>query len=172
MRTLLASVAALSLSLPSFAQETDKTICEVAKANPQFSTLVKAIEAAGLGETLEGEGPYTLLAPTNEAFAKLPAGKLEELLKPENREKLEGILKLHVIKKKITAEEVSSLDGQSIETCCPKGTKCEVTASGGKVAFSCGGNKANVVKADIMASNGVIHAIDAVLMPAEKGDKE
>ncbi len=168
MRSLFASFAALAIAVPAFAQASDKDICEIAKASPQHKTFVKAVEAAGLGETLKGEGPFTVLAPTDEAFAKLPAGTLENLLKPENREKLEGLLMMHVIKKKVTSEEVSSLDGKSIETCCPKGTKCMITASGGKVAFSCGGNKANVVKADILASNGVIHSIDAVLMPAEK----
>ena len=163
MRIFAAFTLAVVAAMPAAAQ--DKNIVEVASGNDQFSTLVTAVKAAGLAETLMGEGPFTVLAPTNEAFEKLPEGKLEELLKPENKEKLAGILKLHVIEGKVTASQVKQMDGETCETCCPEGTKLQVMASGDSVKFQCGDCTATVVKPDIMAENGVIHAIDTVILP-------
>ena len=163
MRILAAFALAAAAAMPAAAQ--DKTIVDVAAGNDQFSTLVTAVKAAGLAETLSGEGPFTVLAPTNEAFEKLPEGTLEMLLKPENKEKLAGILMLHVIEGKVTASQVKQLDGETCETCCPEGNTLEVMASDGSVKFKSGDSTATVVKPDIMADNGVIHAIDTVLLP-------
>ena len=107
-----------------------------------------------------------MLAPTNDAFAKLGDEKIAELLKPENKEKLKGILMYHVIEGKVEAADVAKLSGKEVETCCPEGNKLTVKVDGGKVMFM-GANTATVVKADVEASNGVIHAIDTVLMPPD-----
>ena len=131
------------------------TIVDVAVANPDFSTLVTALTAAGLVETLSGEGPFTVFAPTNAAFDALPAGLLEKLLLPENKDVLVAILTYHVVAGKVmaadvTAGKVASVQGEEITF---------DTASGVMV------NNAKVVTADIAASNGVVHVIDAVLVP-------
>jgi uncharacterized surface protein with fasciclin (FAS1) repeats len=130
----------------------------LAKSDAQFSTLAKAIEAAGLGDTLSAAGPYTLFAPTDAAFAKLPAGELDRLLQPANREQLKTLLMNHVVEGQAKAEYFSGKNG-------------ELTAlGGGKLALDgAAGVKiggATVVKPDIMASNGVIHAVDSVILPA------
>jgi uncharacterized surface protein with fasciclin (FAS1) repeats len=161
MRKLFSFFAAIALAAPAVAA--DKNIVEIAASNDQFETLVAAVKAAGLVETLSGEGPYTVLAPTDEAFAKLPKGTLESLLKPENKDQLVAILKYHVIPGKVKAADVVKLSGKSVETACPD-AKVEVKVSGGKVTFQ-GKTSATVVKPDIEASNGVIHVIDAVLLP-------
>ncbi len=166
MRAMLASLLTLVLAVPVFAQNQD--IAETAKAAGQFETLCKAVEAAGLGETLKSEGPYTVLAPTDEAFEKLPEGTLEELLKPENKEKLAGILKLHIIKGKVSSSQVQQLGGKSVPTLCPEGSQLRVMSTGGQVKFQAGGSTATVIKPDVMASNGVIHAIDTVLLPSKE----
>jgi uncharacterized surface protein with fasciclin (FAS1) repeats len=133
----------------------EKTIVEVAVSNKDFSTLVAAVKAAGLVEALSSEGPFTVFAPTNEAFAKLPAGTVEELLKPENKSKLAAILKYHVVSGKIMAGDV--LKASEVKT-------LEGSAAG--VGLTIGG--ANIVKTDIECSNGVIHVIDSVILPPSK----
>jgi|SRR5581483_7452862 len=139
------------------ADKGSKDIVDTAVAAGQFNTLAKALEAAGLVETLKGKGPFTVFAPTDEAFAKLPAGTLDELLKPENKEKLKSILLYHVVSGKVTAAKVAKMT--SAKTL--NGEDVKISVSGGKVMV----NDATVIKADIMASNGVIHVIDTVLLP-------
>lgn len=135
----------------------DKTIVEIAAGNEDFSTLVAAVKAAGLAETLSGDGPFTVFAPTNEAFKKLPAGTVESLLKPENKDKLVAILKYHVVAGKVMAADVVKL--KEAETV--QGGKVKIMVKDGKVMV----DNANVVKTDITGSNGVIHVIDTVIMP-------
>ena len=132
------------------------TIVEIAAANPDFSTLVTAVKAAGLVDTLNSKGPFTVFAPTNEAFAKLPAGTVESLLKPENKDKLAAILTYHVVSGKVLAADVVKL--KSAKTVNGKAVTIN-TAKGVKV------NDASVTATDIKASNGVIHVIDTVLIP-------
>jgi uncharacterized surface protein with fasciclin (FAS1) repeats len=133
-----------------------ENIVEIASGNKDFTTLVAAVVAAGLAETLSGDGPFTVFAPTNEAFAKLPAGTVEELVKPENKEKLAAILTYHVVAGKALSSDLS--DGQSIKT-----------VNGQEVKVSVGDNVkvdgAIVTTPDLEASNGVIHVIDSVIMP-------
>jgi uncharacterized surface protein with fasciclin (FAS1) repeats len=133
-----------------------KDIVAVASGADNFKTLVAAVKAAGLVETLQGEGPFTVFAPTDEAFAKLPAGTVDNLLKPENREQLVAILKYHVVPGKVMAADVKTMEaktaqGQSVNL---KVSDAGVTVDG-----------ANVVKTDLLAANGVIHVIDAVILP-------
>ncbi|HEU5116439.1 MAG TPA: fasciclin domain-containing protein [Isosphaeraceae bacterium] len=163
MRTMLSLAAVIAFSTPAFAA--DKNIVEIAASNPDFSTLVAAVKAAGLVDTLSGEGPFTVLAPTNAAFDKLPPGTVETLLKPENKDKLAAILKYHVIPGDVKAAQVVKLSGKSVDTACPE-SALKVMVNDGKVMFS-GKNKATVVKPDIEASNGVIHVIDTVLLPPD-----
>jgi uncharacterized surface protein with fasciclin (FAS1) repeats len=132
------------------------TIVEIAVGNPAFSTLVKAVQAAGLAETLSGKGPFTLFAPTNEAFAALPKGTLETLLKPENRDVLRKVLTYHVVSGNLMAKDLRSSKVATVEG---NTVAIQVTKQGVKV------NNINVVKADIAARNGVIHVIDRVLLP-------
>jgi uncharacterized surface protein with fasciclin (FAS1) repeats len=149
---LLASTAAASLVLSSatFAQ----TIVDVAAGNSQFSTLVTAVKAAGLVETLSGKGPFTVFAPTNEAFAKLPAGTVDGLLK--DPAKLRAILTYHVLPGEVKAAAVKSGMAKTAN-----GASMAVKAEGGKVMV----DNAQVIATDVMASNGVIHAIDSVILP-------
>ena len=134
-----------------------KDIVDTAVAAGSFGTLVTAVKAAGLVETLKGTGPFTVFAPTDEAFAKIPAEKLKELLKPENKEKLKGILTYHVVSGKVDAAKASKLTSAATV----QGKEIKIKAENGTVTI----NDAKVVKADIEASNGVIHVIDKVLMP-------
>ena len=134
-----------------------KDIVDTAVAAGQFKTLTAALKAAGLVETLKGAGPFTVFAPTDEAFAKLPKGTVEELLKPENKAKLTAILTYHVVAGKVMAADVVKVK----EAKTVQGGAIKVSAMGGKVMV----DAAHVVKADIAASNGVIHVIDSVLMP-------
>jgi uncharacterized surface protein with fasciclin (FAS1) repeats len=134
-------------------------VVEAARAAGQFNTLAAALKAAGLTKTLEGAGPFTVFAPTDEAFAKLPAGTLEKLLRPENKRELARLLTFHVLPARATSREIIGLDLDAAKT-----------VSGKEVAFQVRGSKltvggANVVKADVPATNGVIHVIDRVLMP-------
>lgn len=125
-----------------------------------FNTLVDALKAAGLVETLRGEGPFTVFAPTDEAFAALPDGKLESLLKPENKKELQAILKYHVVSGKVMAGDVAGMsEAETVE-----GRMIGIQADDEGVTLS-GNNSASVVQTDIGASNGVIHVIDAVLLP-------
>lgn len=123
----------------------------------KFNTLVAAVKAAGLVETLKGAGPFTVFAPTDEAFAKLPKGTLEDLLKPANKAKLQSILTYHVVPGTVMAADVAKLHtAKTVE-----GQNVTIKATGGKVMV----DAANVTKTDIVASNGVIHMIDAVILP-------
>ena len=134
-----------------------KDIVDTAVGAEGFGTLVAAVKAAGLVETLKGEGPFTVFAPTDEAFAKLPEGTVETLLKPENKEKLIGILTYHVVPGRVLAKDVVELS----EAKTAQGSSVKITVEDGKVRV----DGATVVATDIKASNGVIHVIDAVILP-------
>jgi len=151
--TLLLSLGLLS---SAFAQS-NKDIVDTAVAAGDFKTLAAALQAAGLVDTLKGAGPFTVFAPTDEAFAKLPAGTVESLLKPENKQKLISILTYHVVAGKVMANDVVKLH----EAKTVNGQDVKIMVDDGKVMV----NNANVVKTDIQCSNGVIHVIDAVLLP-------
>jgi uncharacterized surface protein with fasciclin (FAS1) repeats len=180
---LLRSVAlALTLSATSFgvayAANPDvggapmyesKNIIENAVNSKDHTTLVAAVKAAGLVETLEGKGPFTVLAPTNEAFAALPAGTVDSLLKPENKDKLVKILTCHVIAAKALSTDIAAMakkHGGTHTVDTVGGCKLALKADNGKVTITDeNGNVANVTIADVMQSNGVIHVIDKVLLP-------
>ena len=149
------------------AQTAPGTIVDVAAANSTFSTLVTAVKAADLVGTLSGKGPFTVFAPTNEAFAKLPAGTVESLVKPENKATLVNILTYHVVSGAVMAADVVKLDGKAVKTV--QGGEVTVGVKDSKVTLT-DANKgvANVTATDVKASNGVIHVIDAVLMPPAK----
>ena len=139
------------------------TIVDVASGNADFSTLVAAVKAASLVETLAGEGPFTVFAPTNAAFEALPAGTVDTLLMPENKDKLAGILTYHVVAGKVMAADLT--DGQKVKTV--QGAELTVGIDGDKVTLTdATGNTVNVVDTDIEASNGVIHVIDGVVLPS------
>lgn len=133
-------------------------IVETALAAGQFKTLAAALDAAGLVDTLKGSGPFTVFAPTDAAFAALPAGTVDELLKPENRDRLVAILTYHVVADRLPAARVATMD----QAATVNGESIDIRASGDGVTV----DGARVVKADVAASNGVIHVIDAVLMPS------
>lgn len=154
-------LASLTLSTAAHADHhgMKKDIVDVAAANGSFSTLVAAVKAAGLVDTLKGEGPFTVFAPTDEAFAKLPAGTVENLLKIENKDKLVAILTYHVVSGKVMATDVVTLTSAATV----QGQSVNVATNNGAVMI----NDATVVKADIKATNGVIHVIDTVLLPKE-----
>ena len=139
------------------AAKAGSTIVDLAVADARFSTLVSAVTKAGLAETLSGEGPFTVFAPTNDAFAKLPAGTLESL----TVEQLTGILTYHVVAADVPASEAIKLDGKSVATV--NGKEIKVSVKDGKVMI----NDATVIVADVKASNGVIHAIDSVILPPQ-----
>jgi uncharacterized surface protein with fasciclin (FAS1) repeats len=149
--SLFALVAGLSVAASA------ADIVDTAVAAGNFKTLVAAVKAAGLVDTLKSAGPFTVFAPTDEAFAKLPAGTLDSLLLPENKAKLQGILTYHVVSGKVLAKDVvkmgsaKTVEGQSIA----------IKTTGGGVMV----DNANVIKTDIMTSNGVIHVIDTVILP-------
>ena len=162
MKRLLNSVATIAilavLSVTTYAS--DKDIVDTAVSAKSFNTLVAAAKAAGLVDTLKSEGPLTVFAPTDDAFAKLPEGTVESLLKPENKAKLAAILKYHVVAGKVLAADVVKLkQAQTVE-----GSNVKIKVKDGTVKL----NKAKVVKTDIECSNGVIHVIDTVLMPPMK----
>ncbi len=136
------------------------TIVDIAASNPDFSTLVAAVQAAGLAETLSGPGPFTVFAPTNEAFAKLPAGTVESLLDPANKDKLTSILTYHVVPGEVLAADVAAGNVTTVN-----GSTFSVSTNGGVLISDGQGGTAKVVRTDIAASNGVIHVIDAVLLP-------
>jgi uncharacterized surface protein with fasciclin (FAS1) repeats len=135
----------------------DKTVVEVAVQTEGFETLVAAVKAADLVETLSGKGPFTVFAPTDKAFKKLPEGTLQTLLKPENKKKLAGILTYHVVPGKVMAEDVVGLK----EAKTAQGSKIKIAVKDGSVMI----DNAKVVKTDIPCKNGVIHVIDAVILP-------
>jgi len=143
------------LATPSFAAD-EKDIVDTAVAAGSFTTLVAAVQAAGLVDTLKGPGPFTVFAPTDEAFAALPAGTVEGLLKPENKDQLVKILTYHVISGKVMSTDLTNnMMAPTVE-----GGDVTIMTEGGVMV-----NDAHVVQADIMTTNGVIHVIDAVLLP-------
>ena len=168
----LAAAAAVAFVASTFAasrpaaaaNNTTADIVETAVGAGQFKTLAAALEAAGLVEALKGQGPFTVFAPTDEAFARLPAGTVEELLKPENKEKLKAVLLYHVVPGKVVAADVVKLNGKEAKTL--QGGKVKVRTTDGVMV-----DNARVLKTDVMATNGVIHVIDTVLMPKTDGKK-
>jgi uncharacterized surface protein with fasciclin (FAS1) repeats len=153
-RNVLAGVALLALASPAAAAD----IVDTASSNGSFTTLVAAVKAAGLVETLKGAGPFTVFAPTDEAFKKLPAGTVENLLKPENKAQLTKVLSYHVVPGKVMASDVS---GKKTTAKTVEGSTVAIDASGRGVKV----DNATVSMADVSASNGVIHVIDTVIMP-------
>jgi uncharacterized surface protein with fasciclin (FAS1) repeats len=162
--TILATAVTLALAGAGLAgtqcassASTGKNLVDTAVSAGNFTTLAKALQAAGLADTLAGGGPYTVFAPTDEAFAKLPAGTLEMLLKPENKAKLQAILKYHVVAGDVRAAQVTKLSAaKTLE-----GGSLPVSVAGGITKVG----SATVVDTDVTASNGVIHVIDTVLLP-------
>ena len=152
------SLAMLGMAVSIQAAEQD--IVDTAAGNDDFETLSAAVKAAGLVDTLKGAGPFTVFAPTDEAFEKLPAGTLESLLKPENKEKLIEILTYHVVPGKVMAADVASLDKAKTV----QGSEAKIDTSDGNVMI----DNAKVIKADIPCTNGVIHVIDAVILPKDQ----
>ena len=152
-------LSVLASAVPASAAPAQKDIVDTAVAAGNFNTLATALRAAGLADTLKGTGPFTVFAPTDEAFGKLPPGTVESLLKPENKEKLKAILLYHVVSGDVTAAQVVQLP--SAKTI--NGQDLKLTVNDGTVMV----NDAKVVKADVLASNGVIHVIDAVLLPKD-----
>jgi uncharacterized surface protein with fasciclin (FAS1) repeats len=151
--TMAATLAGTSLAVAA-----DKDIVDTAVGAGSFKTLAAALQAAGLVDALKGEGPFTVFAPTDEAFAKLPKGTVETLLKPENKDQLIGVLTYHVVKGKVPAAEVVKLTGAKTLN----GQLVDIKVADGKVTV----DKANVVTTDIACSNGIIHVIDSVILPA------
>lgn len=157
LKTAFAAALIGLAGLPAWAA--DKDIVDTAVAAGDFTTLAAALEAADLVTTLKGEGPFTVFAPTDAAFAKLPAGTVENLLKPENKQQLVGILTYHVVPGKVMAADVVGLD----EAPTVNGKMIDVQVDGSTVKV----NDATVTATDIAASNGVIHVIDQVILPPE-----
>ncbi len=157
------ALATVAISAPALAggyNKASKDIVDPAVSAGSFNTLVTAVQAAGLVEVLKGDGPYTVFAPTDEAFAKLPEGTVETLLKPENKDRLVAVLTYHVVPGKIMSADIAgkqakvqTVEGQSISVDARSAVRVD---------------NATVVKADVMASNGVIHVIDTVILPKEK----
>ena len=154
--TSFAVVACLTMVAPARGQQT-KDIVDTAVAAESFKTLAKALTAADLVGTLKGPGPFTVFAPTDEAFAKLPAGTLDKLLRPENKAMLVRLLTYHVVPGRVMAADVVKITAAKAVS----GDTLPIEATGGTVTV----DKARVAKTDILASNGVIHAIDHVLLP-------
>lgn len=154
----LGSAAALMTAFDAAnSAEGDMDIVDTAVAAGNFETLAAALSAAGLVDTLKGEGPFTVFAPTDEAFAKLPAGTVEDLLKPENKDQLTAILTYHVVPGKVPAADVAGMS----EAATVNGQSVKIMVEDGNVMV----DNASVVTTDIMASNGIIHVIDAVILP-------
>jgi len=154
----LAAAAAIAVSGFAFAaQAYAADVVDTAIAAGNFKTLVAAVQAAGLVDTLKGQGPFTVFAPTDEAFAKLPAGTVDMLLKPENKDKLVAILTYHVVPGKVMAADVA---GKEMMVKSVEGSEIDVNGKDGVMV-----DQAKVIKADIVTDNGVIHVIDAVIMP-------
>ena len=163
MTSRFVSVAAAALAVVALAvgsaavRAAEKDIVDTAVSAGQFNTLATALKAAGLVETLKGKGPFTVFAPTDAAFAKLPAGTVETLLKPENKAKLTAILTYHVVPGRVMASDVVKLK----EAKTVNGTPLPINAAGGKVMAGA----ATVTSPDVQASNGVIHVVDTVILP-------
>lgn len=155
-RTFLALTAVSAFAMPAFAGGHSKDIIDTAVAAGSFNTLAAALTAAGLIDTLKGEGPFTVFAPTDAAFAALPTGTVEDLLKPENKDKLIAVLTYHVVAGKVMSTDLT--EGMTAATV--QGSNITITLEGGAKV-----NGAVVSAADVEASNGVIHIIDAVILP-------
>ena len=145
----------------AFAQSSSKDIVDTAVGAKKFSTLVAAVQAAGLVDTLKGDGPFTVFAPTDDAFKKVPESALKDLLKPENKSKLQAILKFHVVSGKVMAADVVKLSKAKTV----QGQEVKIEVKGDTVMV----NGAKVLKTDIACKNGVIHVIDTVIMPKADG---
>jgi len=168
MTRMFAYAAALTLALPlafgsiaakaQTAPAPTQDIVEIAAGHGSFNTLVAAVKAAGLVETLKGAGPFTVFAPTDEAFAKLPAGTVENLLKPENKDQLVAVLTYHVLPARVMSSDIA---GKKLEAATVQGQSVAVDATGDSVKV----DGATVVAADVAATNGVIHVIDSVILP-------
>lgn len=154
-RTFMGAAAALALTLPVKAQAAD--IVDTAVSAGSFNTLVAAVQAAGLVDTLKSDGPFTVFAPTDEAFAALPEGTVETLLLPENKDQLVEILTYHVVPAKVMSGDIA---GKRAKVLTVQGDRLSVNAKNGVKV-----NDAKVVQADIETSNGVIHVVDAVILP-------
>ena len=158
--TTLIAIAGLGLLTPVYADhhgaKKEKTVVDIAAGNEDFSTLVAAVKAAGLVEALSSDGPFTIFAPTNDAFKKLPSGTVETLLKPENKEQLASILKYHVVSGKVMATDVKAGEVATLN-----GKKIAIKITDGKVMI----DGATVIKTDLVGANGVIHVIDSVVLP-------
>lgn len=150
-------ISVLATAMPGSGAQKKQDIVDTAVAPGNFNTLATALQAAGLVDTLKGKGPFTVFAPTDEAFSKLPAGTVESLLKPENKEKLKAILLYHVVAGNVTSSQAAKLSSAKTVN----GQELKITSNDGTLMI----NDAKVIKADVMASNGVIHVIDTVLMP-------
>ena len=161
-KTLLVLFVLIASSGIAMAGGHMKNLVETAAGNDAFKTLVAAVKAAGLVETLAGKGPFTVFAPTDEAFAKLPDGTVESLLKPENKDKLIKILTYHVVAGKVESKDI---EPGKVETVANE--KVKLKLKDGQVFI----NKSNVIKADINTANGVIHVIDKVLLPKDRTQK-
>ena len=159
MKAIVLAVLMMGMGLSTVASQS-KDVVETAVSNGQFKTLAAALQAAGLVETLKGAGPFTVFAPTDAAFAKLPAGTVETLLKPENKDRLRRVLTYHVVPGKVGSSEVTKMTSAKAVS----GDSLAIAVKNGKVMI----NNANVVTADVGASNGVIHVIDTVILPPEK----
>lgn len=154
--SIVACIAFTNNAVAGSYGKSKKDIVQVASSSSDFSTLVAAVKAADLVSVLQADGPYTVFAPTDEAFAALPAGTLDSLLKPENKDKLIAILKYHVIPSKVMAKDVTAgMVGTA------QGSSLEIAINGGTVMV----DDAKVISTDIEASNGVIHVIDKVILP-------
>jgi uncharacterized surface protein with fasciclin (FAS1) repeats len=154
---IVAGALALSSTAALAGGHAKKDIVDTALANEQFSTLVAAVQAAGLVDTLKGDGPFTVFAPTNDAFAKLPAGTVENLLKPENKDQLVAVLTYHVVPGKVMAADIA---GKTLSTATVQGSMVDINATNGVMI-----DGATVTAADIETTNGVIHVIDTVILP-------
>ena len=157
LKTFAAGTVAIALSLSAANAAEKADIVQTALSNGSFNTLVTAVKAAGLVDTLKGPGPFTVFAPTDDAFAKLPSGTLENLLKPENKKQLVAILTYHVVPGKVMSKDIA---GKRTEAKSVEGDSVSIDATNGVKV-----DNAKVVKADVEASNGVIHVIDTVIMP-------
>jgi uncharacterized surface protein with fasciclin (FAS1) repeats len=156
-RSLMAAAVMIPLAIGASRANAADDIVDTAVKAGSFKTLVTAVKAAGLVDTLKGKGPFTLFAPNDDAFAKLPKGTVENLLKPENKAKLASILTYHVVSGKVMAKDIA---GKTMKAKSVEGSELSINATKGVMI-----DDAEVVKADIVASNGVIHVIDTVMMP-------
>lgn len=154
---MLVTTMVIFLSVPAFSDSHKKDIVDTAVGAGSFNTLVTAVKAADLVDTLKSEGPFTVFAPTDEAFAKLPAGTVENLLKPENKEQLQAVLLYHVVPGKVMASDVVKLSTAKTAN----DMNLSITVDGKAVKV----NESLIIQTDIMTSNGIIHVIDTVMLP-------